>query len=470
MTKFPSDDWLAAWETEDNYWYENFSSRPYAIGADYYDRFRPAYRYGFESATHGLGRLGAVPAPRRGLQRLGGRQARRPRRLGPSRRHARHFPQGPRRVAVPTPRVAVADSIRDLFFGTPANELVEAIEPRRTFDDVVLPETTLLQLNHALALVRKHDLIFRQWGLAERHSSGLGLAFHFAGPPGTGKTICAEALAYALDQRLLVVRYSELESRWVGQTAKHVASVFRAAERQNAVLFFDEADAIAGRRFTSLSAAYEREANAVVNVLLHEVENFDGVVIFATNLAANIDPAFERRIRTHIRFDMPNTEERERIWQVQLHARKTPLADDVNFRELAERYPRSGGDIKNAVLKAAQIATTEPGPDAQKRIHQRHFIQGMEEVLAGEAVMSQSLFDLPGPVAQAAGVLEQMAEGQEQLRAELGLVAERLDQLERGQVRLQTEPRPRPSQAPLWVAIAAVLFAAAALAVALLSP
>ena len=164
-----------------------------------------------------------------------------------------------------------------------------ALAAVRTFDDVVLPETTLRQLNHALALVRKHDLIFRQWGLAERHTGGLGLAFHFAGPPGTGKTICAEALAYALDQRLLVVRYAELESRWVGQTAKHVASVFRAAERQNAVLFFDEADAIAGRRFTSLSAAYEREANAVVNVLLHEVENFDGVVIFATNLAANIE-------------------------------------------------------------------------------------------------------------------------------------------------------------------------------------
>jgi SpoVK/Ycf46/Vps4 family AAA+-type ATPase len=96
--------------------------------------------------------------------------------------------------------------------------------------------------------VRKHDLIFHQWGLAERHSTGLGLAFHFAGPPGTGKTICAEALAYALGKRLLVVRYAELESRWVGQTAKHVANVFRAAERENAVLFFDEADAIAGRQ------------------------------------------------------------------------------------------------------------------------------------------------------------------------------------------------------------------------------
>ena len=330
----------------------------------------------------------------------------------------------------------MADSIRDLFFGTPTRALVESVEPRRTFDDVVLPATTLRALNHALALVRKHDLIFHQWGLAERHSTGLGLAFHFAGPPGTGKTICAEALAYALGKRLLVVRYAELESRWVGQTSKHVANVFRTAEREDAVLFFDEADAIAGRRFTSMSAAYEREANAIVNVLLHELETFPGVVIFATNLAANMDPAFERRIRTHILFEMPNEDERERIWRVQLHARKTPLADDVDFRQLAEAYPRSGGDIKNAVLKAAQIATTEPGPDAQKRIHQRHFVQGMEEVVAAQNVMGQSLFESPAALAQPGGVLEQMAEGQEQLRAELGLVAERLEGLESAQRKL----------------------------------
>jgi SpoVK/Ycf46/Vps4 family AAA+-type ATPase len=281
-------------------------------------------------------------------------------------------------------------------------------------------------LNHALALVRKHDLIFHQWGLAERHSTGLGLAFHFAGPPGTGKTVCAEALAYTLRKKLLVVRYAELESRWVGQTAKHVTAVFRSAERQDAVLFFDEADAIAGRRFTSMNAAYEREANAIVNVLLHELETFPGVVIFATNLAANIDPAFERRIRTHILFDMPNLEERERIWRVQLHARKTPLAEDVDFAALAEAYPRSGGDIKNAVLKAAQIATVEPGPDTDKRIHQRHFIQGMEEVIAGESVMAQSLFDSPEPASDG------LAEAHEELRGELALMAERFDGLERG--------------------------------------
>jgi SpoVK/Ycf46/Vps4 family AAA+-type ATPase len=327
----------------------------------------------------------------------------------------------------------MADSIRDLFFGSPSRELVEAIEPQRSFDDVVLPERTLQALNHALALVRKHDLIFRQWGLAERHSSGLGLAFHFAGPPGTGKTICAEALAYTLHRKLLVVRYAELESRWVGQTAKHVASVFRAAERQDAVLFFDEADAIAGRRFTVMQAAVDREANSVVNVLLHELETFPGIVIFATNLAANMDPAFERRIRTHIMFEMPDVDARERIWQVQLHPRKTPLADDVDFRALAEAYPRSGGDIKNAVLKAAQIATTEPGPDADKRIHQRHFVQGMEEVIAGTSVMAQSLFENGGAPEPMAGPIEQLSEAHEALRGELALVAERLDGLERRQ-------------------------------------
>jgi ATP-dependent 26S proteasome regulatory subunit len=326
----------------------------------------------------------------------------------------------------------MADSIRDLFFGAPARELVVAVEPQRSFDDVVLPERTLLALDHALALVRKHDLIFRQWGLAERHTSGLGLAFHFAGPPGTGKTICAEALAYTLHRKLLVVRYSELESRWVGQTAKHVASVFRAAERQDAVLFFDESDTIAGRRFASMQAAVDREANSVVNVLLHELETFPGIVIFATNLAANMDPAFERRIRTHILFEMPNAAERERIWRVQLHPEKTPLADDVDFHVLAERYARSGGDIKNAVLKAAQIATTEPGPDAAKQIHQRHFVQGMEEVVAGTSVMAQSLFEENGAGAPA-GLLEEMSDAQEALRAELALIVERIDGLERKQ-------------------------------------
>ncbi|HEY0025549.1 MAG TPA: ATP-binding protein [Longimicrobium sp.] len=282
--------------------------------------------------------------------------------------------------------------LRDLIFGPDRAALASASTPRRSFADVVLPPSTRRALDNALVQIQKHDLIFGEWGLGERHESGLGLAFNFAGPPGTGKTICAEAIAHALGKRLLVVRYNELESQWAGATAKNVAAVFASAQEENAVLFFDEADAIAGRRFTSMDQGYQREANAVVNVLLRELEEFPGVVIFATNLAANFDPAFERRIRTHILFEQPGPEEREKIWKVQIHARKTPLAADVDFAALAQRYPLTGGDIKNAVLKAAQMAIAEPGPDAEKRIAQRHFEGAVDDVLASRRVMDQSLF------------------------------------------------------------------------------
>jgi SpoVK/Ycf46/Vps4 family AAA+-type ATPase len=330
----------------------------------------------------------------------------------------------------------MANPIRDFLFGTVTpkrTELVEALEPRRSFDDVILPQSTRIALDHALSQIQKHDLIFHQWGLGERHATGRGLAFNFAGPPGTGKTICAEAIAHALAKKLLVVRYSEVESLWAGETGKNVSAVFRSAETQDAVLFFDEADAIASRRFASVTQGYQREANTVVNVLLKELEEFDGVVIFATNLAANFDPAFERRIRTHILFAMPEAAERARIWQVQLHARKTPTADDVDFVALGEKYETAGGDIKNAVLKAAQMATLEPGADAQKQIHQRHFIAGMEDVLAAKKVMEQSLFEEgDGSHALAlAGEWSRLSRNQDAIEHEVGTLLERVAENER---------------------------------------
>ena len=332
----------------------------------------------------------------------------------------------------------MSNPIRDFFLGTvqPKKELVEALTPRRTFDDVILPPATRKALDQALVQIQKHDLLFGQWGLAERHNTGLGLAFNFAGPPGVGKTVCAEAIANALNKRLLVVRYSEMESLWAGETGKNVASVFRAAAEQDAVLFFDEADAIAGRRFASVTQGYQREANTVVNVLLKELESFDGVVIFATNMAANFDPAFERRIRTHILFEMPDEETRAKIWRVQLH-RRTPLADDVDFDKLAQMFDKvSGGDIKNAVLKAAQIALTEPGPDSEKRIAQDNFAAGMREVLASKKVMEQSIYsDGDGSNALSAltsmnGAYSQLANNQGDLEEGLGEVEVRLGHLE----------------------------------------
>jgi SpoVK/Ycf46/Vps4 family AAA+-type ATPase len=234
-------------------------------------------------------------------------------------------------------------------------------------------------------------LIFSRWGLAERHTSGRGLGFNFAGPPGTGKTICAEAIANELGMKLLVVDYAEAESMWIGETPKNIVAAFRAAAEKNAVLFFDEADAIATRRSAGAPLRADREANLTVNILLRELEAFNGIVIFATNLATNLDPAFERRIRTHVLFEMPGVEERARIWQLQIHPQKTPLAPDVDFRKLAERYVVSGGDIKNAVIKAAAAAAAEPGPDLGKRIGQRHFETATEDVLSAKATMQQSL-------------------------------------------------------------------------------
>src|SRR4051812_28086979 len=278
------------------------------------------------------------------------------------------------------------------LFGISGRRAVEAIVPRRTFDDVVLPPATRRTLDTALAQVTQHDLIFNRWGLGERHPTGLALAFNFAGAPGTGKTICAEAIAHSLGRRLLLVRYAELESLWMGETPKNVATIFRTARDEKAVLLFDEADAIASRRSTSVDNGYQRESNTVVSVLLQELERYNGVVIFATNLAANFDPAFERRIRTHVLFEMPGEAEREQIWRVQLHPVRTPLADDVDFQALARRYEVSGGDIRNAVLKAALAAAAEPGPDSAKRIHQRHLEAGIAEVVAAGRGVRQSLF------------------------------------------------------------------------------
>jgi SpoVK/Ycf46/Vps4 family AAA+-type ATPase len=279
------------------------------------------------------------------------------------------------------------------LFGMSGRRAVESIVPRRSFDDVILPPATRRALDNALAQVTQHDLIFNRWGLGERHPTGLAMAFNFAGPPGTGKTICAEAIAHSLGRRLLLVRYAELESMWLGETPKNVASIFRKARDEQAVLLFDEADAIAARRSVSADLGLQREQNTTVSVLLQELEWYNGVVIFATNLAANFDPAFERRIRTHVLFEMPGEAERAQIWRVQLHPSRTPLAADVDFQTLARRYAVSGGDIRNAVLKAALAAAAEGVPDSAKRIHQHHFEASMEEVIAGKQVMRQSVFD-----------------------------------------------------------------------------
>jgi MoxR-like ATPase len=316
-----------------------------------------------------------------------------------------------------------------------ANGLLELITPRRSFNDVVLPAETRQELYEALTQIEKHRLIFSNWGLGERHPTGDGLVFNFAGPPGTGKTICAEAVAYTLGRKLLRVSYAELESCWAGETGKNIRQVFREARTADAVLFFDEADSVATRRFSNVAGGYEREANQTVNILLKEVEEHDGVIIFATNLASNFDPAFERRIRTHILFRIPSAAERERIWKVQVHPDKTPLGEDVDFRALAQQYELTGGNIRNAVLKAAQIAAAEEGPDERKRIHQRHFQLAVSQVMSARQVMQQNAVDPAAaePIQEAMELAERrfslLDEDINACRTELGILSESQEEI-----------------------------------------
>jgi SpoVK/Ycf46/Vps4 family AAA+-type ATPase len=251
----------------------------------------------------------------------------------------------------------MADSIRDLFFGTATRELIEAVDPQRSFDDVVLPERTLRALDHALALVRKHDLIFRQWGLAERHSSGLGLAFHFAGPPGTGKTMTAAVLARDLGLDLYRIDLSAVVSKYIGETEKNLDHIFVAARGSNAILFFDEADALFGKR-SQVSDAHDRYANIEVAYLLQALEEHEGVVILASNARKHIDEAFARRLHYVVEYPQPDQALRERLWRG-IYPPAVPLSDDVDLGFLARQFAISGGDIRNVALDAAFLAAVD---------------------------------------------------------------------------------------------------------------
>ena len=236
----------------------------------------------------------------------------------------------------------MADSIRDLFFGAVSSgrELVEAVEPRRSFDDVVLPgdHPARAQSRPGAGAEARPDLSASgAWpsgtrpGWASRSTSPARPAPERRSAPRRWPTRSTSGCSWCATPSWSLAGWGRPPSTWPPCSAPP-----RGRTRCSSSTRPTPSPAGASPRS---SAAYEREANAVVNVLLHELESFPGVVIFATNLAANIDPAFERRIRTHILFEMPDVEERERIWAVQLHARKTPLADDVDFRALAEAYP-----------------------------------------------------------------------------------------------------------------------------------
>lgn len=191
-------------------------------------------------------------------------------------------------------------------------------DPKYSFDDVVLPETTKHQVESILAELQYEDLIYNEWGMREKHKLDKALSVNFFGSPGTGKTLTAEALALALGMKIVVVPYQQLESKYVGETPKNIAAAFEFATRQKAVLFFDEADSFLGKRLENVTQSTDTAVNLTRSVMIMQLSEYEGIVIFATNLIRNYDPAFISRIRWKIQFDLPDEEGRSKIWQAQI--------------------------------------------------------------------------------------------------------------------------------------------------------
>ncbi len=237
-------------------------------------------------------------------------------------------------------------------------DLYRLVEPRFTLEDVVLSPKSQESIEDALVELRKKQLLFETWGLSGVIRKQKGLSMLFAGPPGTGKTMTSEAIANAMGKRLMIVNYAQLENMWVGETEKNIERVFRESAEHDAVLLFDEADAVFYRRGQTAAPW----ANRDVNVLLSHLEDFPGVVVLATNMATVMDQALDRRIDIAIGFDFPDAKMREKIF-VKTVPPAAPLAADVDFRELAQRYPLSGGHILNVVRQSMRYAARRSEED-----------------------------------------------------------------------------------------------------------
>ena len=229
------------------------------------------------------------------------------------------------------------------------------LRPTRTWDDIVLDRERLAQLREVAVRCRQRDTVFGQWGFAP--SPSMGVVALFAGPSGTGKTLAAEVIAGELGIDLYKIDLANLVSKYIGETEKNLSRVFDAAEASNVALFFDEADALLGKR-SEVSDAHDRYANIEVAYLLQRLERYEGLVVMATNLAKNIDAAFLRRLHVVVEFPMPGPAERRRIW-AQCIPHGAPTSADLDLDFLADGFELSGGTIRNAALAAAFLAAEE---------------------------------------------------------------------------------------------------------------
>jgi hypothetical protein len=253
--------------------------------------------------------------------------------------------------------------------------------------DLVLPERLIVELDLAVAWVRHRRRVLGEWGFGRRVSMGRGLSALFAGPPGTGKTMSAQVLAHDLGLDLYRVDLSRVMSKYIGETEKNLSRLFDEAQASGAVLFFDEADALFGKR-SEVRDAHDRYANVEIGYLLQRMEEHEGAAILATNRVGDLDEAFRRRLHFILDFPMPSKEDRLRIWEG-MFPRETLRADDLELQVLADAYELSGGEIRNCVLSAAYMAARDGLPVGVKHVRSglRRELMKSGRVISGEVAL-----------------------------------------------------------------------------------
>lgn len=232
-------------------------------------------------------------------------------------------------------------------------DFIEAEKPVWDINDIILNSENKRNIDEALFMISNNNKIFDDWGLSDLTPVKNRLhALNFYGHPGTGKSITAEAIAHKLDKNIIKVNYADIESKYVGETPKNIVKIFEKASSLDAVLFFDEADSILGSRLSSVTNSTDTSVNLTRSVMLLQLDKFDGIVIFATNLYKNYDKAFVRRIFSHVHFDIPDHECLSSLWKKYLPS-KLPLAPDVVVKELIEKsLGLTGANIKDIILKS----------------------------------------------------------------------------------------------------------------------
>ncbi len=268
------------------------------------------------------------------------------------------------------------------------------IDPRYGWNDLVLPEDRLRQLRGIASRQRYRSLVHREWDFGRKMARGRGLMALFTGATGTGKTMAAEVLAGELSLHLFQIDLSTVVSKYIGETERNLSVIFREAELSQCLLFFDEADALFGKR-TEVKDAHDRYANIEVNYLLQRVEQYQGLVVLATNFQKNLDEAFLRRLHYVVEFPFPDEQAREQIWKLHFPD-KAPYDRDLDFQFLASQFKIAGGSIRNVVIEAAFLAAQESG--AGGRISMKHLIEALkhEHQKQGKLVMKTDL----GPYAR----------------------------------------------------------------------